>query len=29
MGMVYQVYFQLDRDKTRAQVKEAIAGGCQ
>jgi len=29
MGMVYQVYFQLDRDKTRAQVKEALEGGCQ
>jgi L-lactate dehydrogenase (cytochrome) len=29
MGMVYQVYFQTDRSKTRAQVEEAVAGGVQ
>lgn len=29
MGMVYQVYFQKDRSKTEAQVREAVAGGVQ
>lgn len=29
LGMVYQVYFQLDRNKTRDQVREAVEGGCQ
>jgi len=29
MGMVYQVYMQTDRSKTKAQVEEAVAGGVQ
>jgi L-lactate dehydrogenase (cytochrome) len=29
MGMVYQVYFQRDRSKTEAQVREAVEGGVQ
>jgi L-lactate dehydrogenase (cytochrome) len=27
MGMVYQVYFQRDRSKTEAQVRQAVEGG--
>ncbi|KAL7419471.1 hypothetical protein Q5752_006309 [Cryptotrichosporon argae] len=29
MGMVYQVYFENDRSKTEARVREAVAGGVQ
>lgn len=29
MGMVYQVYYQQEREKTHAQVREAVEGGCQ
>jgi hypothetical protein len=29
MGMVYQVYFQRDRSKTEAQVRQAVEGGVE
>jgi hypothetical protein len=29
MGMVYQVYMQTDRSKTKSQVEEAVEGGVQ